>query len=300
MEIRPDAYLLGRNICTYPCEGDPIKDRLFAAQRLDDSEVKDSRFHHCTFANISFKDVKITNCEFLDCTFVGCYFRKSQIRDCRFPGSKFYGCQFPKVSIQSCDFRYTSFDGCLIPYSEMEHNLPSEPNLRQELTSILAHAGEMLGETKEARNYRLQSIKARESHLWAAVRSASSWYQEHYGGSRRWTAFMSLTASKAKGLLWGHGERWGVLLRNLIILIFVFFPVLLWVFRKGLSIQGQSNAGVSDIVWLSLRTILPGISAPDVVAVSSMTKGILIVEAFSGIVIAGLFVTILFRSIIRR
>ena len=300
MEIRPDAYLLGRNICVYPCEGDPIEDCLFAAQRLDDSEVNDSRFHHCTFANISFKDVKLTNCEFLDCTFIGCYFRKSQIRDCRFPGSKFYGCQFPKVSIQSCDFRYASFDGCLIPYSEMEHNLPSEPNLRQELTSILAHAGEMLGETKEARNYRLQSIKARESHLWAAARSASSWYQEHYQGSRRWAAFISFIASKANGLLWGHGERWGVLLRNLVILTFAFFPVFLGGFRNGLSIQGQPNAGISDIMWLSIRTILPGISASDVVAVSGMTKAILIVEAFSGLVIAGLFVTIFFRSIIRR
>lgn len=64
--------------------------------------------------------------------------------------------------------------------------------------------------------------------------------------------------------------------------------------------QGQSNAGISDIVWLSIRTILPGISPSDVVAISSMTKAILIAEGFSGIIIAGLFVTILFRSIIRR
>lgn len=300
MEIRPEAYLLGRDICRYPCEGDPIEDRLFAAQRLDGSKVIGKRFHHCTFANVSFKDVELTNCEFLDCAFIGCYFRKSQIRDCRFPGSKFHGCQFPRASVQSCDFRYASFDACLIPYSEMEYNLPSEPNLRQELTAILTHASEMLGLTKEARNYRLQSIKAQESHLWAAVRSASSWYQDHYPGIRRWSAFISLLASKTNGLLWGYGERWGVLLRNLILLTFVLFPVLLWVFRDGLSVQGQSNVSIGDIMWLSIRTMLPGTSPSDVVAISNMTKAILTAEVFSGIVIAGLFVTFLFRSIVRR
>ncbi len=300
MEIRPEAYLLGRDICRYPCEGDPVEDRLFAAQRLDGSKVTGKRFHHCTFANVSFKDVELTNCEFLDCVFIGCYFRKSQIRDCRFPGSKFDGCQFPRVSVQSCDFRYASFDGCLIPYSEMEDNLPSEPNLRQEMTAILAHTSEMLGLTKEACNYRLQSIRARESHLWAAVRSASSWYQGHYPGIRRWNAFISFLASKANGLLWGYGERWDVLLRNLILLTVVFFPGFLWLSRDGLSLQGQSNVGIGDIMWLSTRTMIRSVNPADVVAISNMTKVILTAEVFSGIVIAGLFVTFLFRSIVRR
>ena len=300
MEIRAEAYLLGRDICRYPCEGDPIEDRLFATQRLDGSKVIGKRFHHCTFANVSFKDVELTNCKFWDCAFIGCYFRKSQIRDCRFPGSKFLGCQFPRVSVQSCDFRYTSFDGCVIPYSEMEDNLPSEPNLRQELTAILAHASEMLGFTKEARDYRLQSIKAQESHLWAAVRLASSWYQNHYPGVRRWGALISLLASKINGLLWGYGERWSVLLRNLVLLAFVFFPVLLWVFRDGLYIQGQSSVGIGDIMWLSIGTILPGASQSGAVAIANATKAILTTEVFCGIVIAGLFVTFLFRTILRR
>ena len=292
--------MLGRNICRYPCEDDPVEDRLFAAQRLDGSKVTRKRFHHCTFANISFKDVELTGCEFLDCAFIGCYFRKSQIRDCRFPGSKFLGCEFPRVSVQSCDFRYTSFDGCLIPFSEMEYNLPSEPNLQQELTATLAHASEMLGFTKEARAYRLQSIKAQESHLWAAVRSSSSWYRDHYQGVRRWGALVSLLASKINGLLWGYGERWGVLLRNLILLTFVIFPALLWVFRDGLHAQGQSSVGIGDIMWLSISTILPGASTSNVGAISTAIKAILTAEVFSGIVIASLFVTFIFRTIVRR
>ncbi len=300
MEIRAEAYLLGRDICRYPCEADPIEDRLFAAQRLDGSKVTCKHFRHCTFANVSFKDVELSHCEFMDCTFIGCYFRMSRIRDCRFAGSKFHGCQFPRVSVQSCDFRYASFDGCLIPYSEMEYNLPSEPNLRRELTAILAHASEMLGLTKEARNYRLQSIKAQESHLWAAVRSASSWYQNHYPGIRRWGALISLLASRTNGLLWGYGERWSVLLRNFVLLTLAFFPVLLWVFRDGLHIQEQSNVGISDIMWLSMRTILPGASPSDVVAISNATKAILTAEIFCGVVIVGLFVALLFRAILRR
>lgn len=158
----------------------------------------------------------------------------------------------------------------------------------------------MLGFTKEARNYRLQSIKAQESHLWAAVRSASSWYQNHYLGIRRWGALISLLASKANGLLWGYGERLGILLRNLVLLTLVFFPVFLWVFRDGLYIQGQSNVGIGDIMWLSIRTILPGASPSYAVAISNVTKVILTAEIFSGIVIASLFVAFLFRAILRR
>ena len=100
-------------------------------------------------------------------------------------------------------------------------------------------------------------------------------------------------------MLWGHGERWGVLLRNLGLLTLVF-SALLWVFRDGLNIQGQSNIGIGDIIWLSIGTILPGATLSDAVAISNVTKVILTAEVLSGIVIAGLFVTFLFKMILRR
>jgi len=300
METSAAAYLLGREICRYPCDGDPIEDRLFVAQRLDDSEVVSRHFHHCTFANLSLKDVELRDCEFIDCAFVSCYFRRTQIRDCRFVGSKFHGCQFPKVSVQTCDFKYATFDGCVIPFSEMEYNLPSEPNLRQELTAVLAHASEMLGLSSEARSYRLQSIRAQESHLLAGYRASSSWYRGHYPGIRRFGALMKLLASKANGLLWGYGERWTVLLRNLILLTFVFFPSMLWVTREGLRVPGASHVGIADIMWLSVSTILPVDGTTDVVATSGLTRTLLTLEVCCGLLIAGLFVTFLFKAIVRR
>jgi hypothetical protein len=300
MEINPATYLIGRDKTSYPCDGDPIKDRLFVAQRLDDTTMVDRRFYHCTFANISFKDVELKKCEFLDCAFLNCYFRRSQMHDCKFVGCKFYGCEFPKISVQACDFKYSRFSGCVIPYAEMEHNLPSEPNLREELTGILAHASEMLGLTKEARGYRLQSIYARENHLWAAVRAASSWYKDHYPGMRRFGALFMFLVSKANGILWGYGERWVVLLRNLLLMTFGFFPLLLWIFRKGLQSSGQSYIGIGDILWLSLGTMLPVNGITEVVATSALTRTILAAEVFCGIVIAGLFVTFLFRAVVRR
>ena len=33
------AYLFGRATCKYPCDDDPITDRLFVGQRLDKSEI---------------------------------------------------------------------------------------------------------------------------------------------------------------------------------------------------------------------------------------------------------------------
>jgi hypothetical protein len=182
----------------------------------------------------------------------------------------------------------------------MEHNLPSEPNLREELTAVLAHASEMLGLTKEAREYRLQSIMAHESHLGAAVLAKSSWYKDHYTGFRRFKALIKLVASKTNGLLWGYGERWTVLLRNLLLLTFIFFPLLLLISRKGLHISGHSNVGIGDIVWLSVDTMLPVGGITDVVAISGIARTILATEAFSGVVIAGLFVTFLFRAVVRR
>ncbi len=300
MGVNASAYLLGRTDCTYPCDGDPIEDRLFATQRLDGQLISGRHFQHCTFANVSFKEVELNNCEFTDCAFINCYFRKSRIRNCRFDGSKFLSCQFPRISVQACNFQYALFDSCVIPFSEMEDNLPSQHNLRQELTAVLAHASEMLGLTKEASNYRLQSIKAQEMHLWAAVRSKSTWYQEHYPGTRKIGAFFDFLFSKTKGIIWGYGERWTILLINFLIVTLGIFPFLLWISRSGLSKGEQGSINYVDILWLSVKTILPFDGVTTIEAISNWTRVILTIEVLFGLLVGGLAITILFRAIIRR
>jgi hypothetical protein len=300
MSINASAYLVGRQVSEYPGVGDPVIDILFAGQRLDDQRIEQKHFHHCTFANISFKAATLKEVEFLDCTFIGCYFRKTKLKNCIFTASKFISCQFPKVSVQSCSFNYAHFEGCIIPFSEMQFSLSTEPNIRLELSANLAQAAETIGSTKEACSYHLDSIKAQESHLWAAVCSKTTWYQEHFKGISRAGAFLHFIGSKINGLIWGHGERWEILLRNFAIATFIIFPFVLWLTRDGLVISGKTNISFSDIEWLSISTILSINNMCNTVAISTWTKSILIVEVFLGIVIAGLFISINFRSISRR
>jgi hypothetical protein len=300
MPSSAECYLVGRALISFPENDDPVTDKMIAAQRLDGKVLKGRHFNHCTFANVSFKEAQLTDSEFNDCTFVNCYFRRSQVRNCRFVGSKFYGCEFPRIALQSCDFRYAAFFACAVPYGEMEHNLPSEPNLREELAAGMAVAADERGWTRHAKDYRLAAIGAREEHLAAAVRSNSTWYIDHYPSWRRVGACIQLVASKLNGWLWGYGERWGILLINLIVLSAVVFPALLWVVRKDLLFSGRDPATVKDVLWLSLSTVIP-VNVGSSVAVSGATAHmILTFEAFCGVVIGGLFVTLLLRSVLNR
>jgi hypothetical protein len=300
MPSGPEGYLVGRGSVPFPEKGDPITDKMIAAQRLDERALKSRCFDHCTFANVSFKEAQLTDSAFNDCTFVNCYFRKTRVVNCRFVGSKFYGCEFPRITLQSCDFRYATFFACAVPFGEMEHNLPSEPNLREELAAGIAVAAEERGWTSQAKEYRLAAIGAREEHLVAAVRSKSTWYKDHYSPWRRVGACIQLVASKLNGFLWGYGERWGILLRNLLVLTVIVFPALLWVVRKDLILSGRNPATVRDVLWLSLSAIVPLNVASPVAVLSTTAHIILTFEAFCGVVIGGLFVTLLLRSVLNR
>ena len=101
-------------------------------------------------------------------------------------------------------------------------------------------------------------------------------------------------------MLWGHGERWSVLLRNLLLAALALFPGLLWWYRDGLELVGGGTPSIAQIVWLSVTTTVPvdGINA--ILATRPITRVLLTVEAFLGIVIAGLFLTLLVRAALRR
>ncbi len=294
------AYLIGRKRTAFNnAEGDQA-DILIAAERLDKQHLTGRRFHHCTFANVSFLDAVLQDCRFDDCAFLACYFRHTRIVNCTFVGAKFVGCEFPKPAVQSSDFRYAQFENCAVSFEEMEHCLPREPNLRENLSNCLAVTSEQLGFTSQARRYRLSAIQARDEHLWAAVLGKSEWYRDHYDLGRRIGAALSWLASKLNGLLWGHGERWAVLARNLGVAALVLFPIVLWTLRDGIQLADGRRPGVGQIVWLSVTTTIPVDGINSLVAASPLARVVLTLEAFMGIVIAGLFVTLLVRRALRR
>jgi hypothetical protein len=292
------AYLVGRTAGNWPAVAVAATDMLFAAVRKDGETLDGLEFAHCTFANVSFKEAILRQCRFTDCAFLGCYFRKCEMVGAAFIGCKFVGCDFPKATVQSCDFKHSSFQECFIPFAEMEHSLPREPNLREELARGLAISSGALGLDDEARRYRLAAIQAREEHLRAAVLSNSDWYQRHYSGLRKFTALIQLLASRANGLLWGHGEKWLVLVRNILALALAVFPAALWFAQGGLQRQ-SGPLGIGDLVWLSVTTIIPVDGVSSVVATAWVSRVILTTEAFVGVVAAGLLVTQLVRRMLR-
>lgn len=49
MPSGPEGYLVGRGSIPFPEKGDPISDKMIAAQRLDEKVLKGRSFNHCTF-----------------------------------------------------------------------------------------------------------------------------------------------------------------------------------------------------------------------------------------------------------
>lgn len=288
------AYLLGRKraILAAPFSG---TDRLYAAERLDGTEMRDGAYTHCTFANISFKESKLINLRFQNCTFVGCYFRRTDLTDCDFSGCRFISCDFPKVAVRSCSFRYASFDGCFIGFAEIQHSLPQEPNLREDLARNLGTAASSLGFYKEARAYSLCEIRAHEQDLKAAALGESQWYQEHYDSLRRIGAGFEFIFSVFARVVWGGGLKAYALVRTFLILTIVVFPAIFKMAPGQLSKAGASSvSSLGDLVFFSMENMIPAGVKSGVVATSNLTRGIAAAEALVGLVITGLFVSYLF------
>ena len=252
----PAVYLCGRMMASLK-EPYSETDKAFAAERHDEMVIKSPKYKHCTFANLSFKEAHIDNGEFLDCTFIGCYFRRAHISNCNFVGCRFFDCNFNHVALQSCRFRFSTFRGCQISFSEMEYSLPTEPNLREELARNLSVESSHLGLAKESRRYRIAEIHAHEEHLKAAIWCEAKWYQDHFDGFARLRALLEWLLSLLNRWLWGYGERSAVLIRNLLILAFLVFPLLFIIFIDQLAHESGRAVSLRDTLYFSLHNIIP-------------------------------------------
>lgn len=298
-DLVQSAYLLGRTIgkLAPPYGG---SDQAFGATRLDKNQLENADFSHCTFVNISFKEVTLRNSSFLNCVYIGCYFRRADLVNSKFIGCKFIDCNFNHIAIRSCDFRHSTFHACQLPFSELRHSLPSEPNLREELARNLSLESSRLGLSIEARHYRMTEIRAREAHLKAAIMSESKWYKEHFDLFARASAFIQLALSLANRWLWGYGERAWVLIRNLILLGAVIFPLIFWIFREGFVHATRSEIGLLDTFFFSLQNILPTGVQSEITAVAPVARLAAGLEGFFGVVAIALFASYVFRWSLHR
>jgi len=293
------AYYSGRTLgkLEKPFKG---QDKVFASFRLDGQDILDADFTHCTFGGISFKRVTVQNAGFLNCVFIDCYFRRTELRNTRFTGCRFIDCRFPYVVVKSCDFRHSSFQGCQLAYSEMVHSLPSEPNLREEIARNLALESAALGLYSESRKYRMAEIRAREEHLLSAFLGRSQWYRDHFDFTNRVKTFIEWLLSKLNGLLWGYGEKWWVLMRNLLLVSLLLFPLLFYVFRNDIAHGSNGAVGVPQLFYFSLENIVPTGIQSEVIAVGGTARFLAGLESFLGIVAIALFASYIFRWSLRR
>ena len=293
------AYFLGRT--QVPLSA-PFKftDRIFGGDRVDGQTIGPGSIEHCTFANVSFKKSNINSTIFNDCVFIGCYFRRAAISDCRFVGCRFFHCDFPYISIRGSDLRYSKFINCFLTYSEIQLSLPQEPNICEELCKNLAEEAAKLGHREQASLFRLREIRAREENLRAAFSGATEWYRSHYDGWRRLGAGLRFLGSVFNRWMWGYGERARVLLYNFFILGVVIFPGLFYWYREELTLRSGGDIKLLDTIYFSLSNIIPNGVESFIVPTSMTMRLCVLFESFIGLVIAGLFVSYLFRWILHR
>jgi hypothetical protein len=298
-DLGSGAYAYGKRVATlsHPFEG---CDHVFGGAQLDEQEIARGRFERCTFANISFKRSVIRNTDFLHCVFIGCYFRRAELIDCKFVGCRFDECNFGNIAVRSCDFRYATFSGCQLPYDELQHSLPSEPNLREDLARNLSLESSHLGLAAEARRYRMAEIHAREENLWAAVLGESSWYREHYNAGARIVALGRLIISFLNRYLWGYGQRSWVLVLNLAIAGFGVFPALFYVVREGLQTTPAKSVTIPDLIYFSFENLLPTGIHSGIQAVSLWARVTAGAEAMVGILAFALFASYVYRWSLHR
>lgn len=267
------------------------------AERLDGVGIEYGMFAHCTFANVSFKGCTIADSRFIDCTFISCYFRKAEIRNSKFDGCKFVDCDFPKVRVQGTTFMFPQFKGCFIGFDEMRPNLPSEPELRSLTAAELAREAYALGHPRDARLFRLQALRAHETHLWRAFRASSSYYKDHYNTLERLVAGAKWATSQTNRLIWGNGERGFTLLANFLLLTLVVYPLLFYFLGDVRDVSGETTTADYLLLSVDSATNFSGLS--NVALGSTATRVIVASEVIVGLVAFGLFITILFRRITR-
>lgn len=298
-----EAYFHGRAVGTVqsPFHG---SDQLFAGQRLDSAVIASASYEHCTFANVSFKDARLEDGRFVNCVFVACFFRKTDIRSCSFSSCRFVDCEFPGASFSGCDFRYTRFVGCYVPVDDIEHNLPSEPNLREHLSRNLAREAASLGDPRAARGFRLMEVSAREENSWAAVIGKTRWYRDHYDVRARTTTLLRLAGSVLNRVLFGYGERLWVLVRNFALTTVLVFPAFYFIVG-GLS--GSTLAGISvqqspgwAALEFSVKNAIAGALDSQVAAVAVAVRVGAAVQIVLTAIWASLVASYLFRWSLQR
>jgi Ion channel len=127
--------------------------------------------------------------------------------------------------------------------------------------------------------------------------STSTWYVEHYPFPRKFVAAGSLFWHYLNRFLWRHGESAWSLLVSTLLLAIVVFPGIYWLSGGDFTPPVDS---FGDAIWLSLSNLLSIDRLSDFEPSTGWARAMCAIEALSGVVFGGLFVTVLVKALLRR
>lgn len=187
----------------------------------DNYEMGQKKIRRSVFINVSLKEADIQDCDFSYSVFINCYFRGARFRGCDFTGCKFYECNFRSATMVNCTLIYSKWKETFVKKDTILSNLPSFPNVAQELLVNLRMNATSIGEYDDARSYLYESESLSRTHLKNIIFGYSDYYKK-YNFRDRLRSFFSLFISYFERFFWGYGEKPGTLLISAGVIISVF------------------------------------------------------------------------------
>ena len=278
---------------------EPIKFSYFVDEKVDDNyELNHLIINNSTFSDVGFKNTKALQCDFSFCTFIGCYFRGANFQQVKFQSCQFVDCKFEHATFIGCDFQYAEFDKCYIPYSIMKSNLPHErENINHTLCRSLSIQCLQLGAVEDYQQFLFEERKAGETHAIRKLLHSSNSYYSKYSFLEGIEGLLFYMRSKISKYLWGYGEKMGVLLRNILLVILSYALSYIPVANKIIA-NPISDKSFFSALYLSACTFFSGNIS--LVQVNSRLQLLMLSEHILGAILVGFFGAALFRQINRR
>ena len=259
--------------------------------------------------NKDFQHALLTRASGKTATFVGFDFRYAELNDCYFHGATFENCNFTGAKIRRCNFRTATFRNCTFDYVTIEETpldyrqfarqLPSRPNVAQEILQALRRNAVTLGELKAVRELTLLEVEQEREHLRRAWRMEEAYYVKKYGAlsakfRNRWRAALLWVSS----MVWGHGEKISRLIFSCLacIVLLSAVSVMVDVSRDGSLPVSQAGANLWSYMKGNFLDVL-GVPSPTSLDQSIWVQTLI---ACLRIVFGGMFVAYIFRAISRR
>ncbi len=275
--------------------GITLNDVLIANERPAKYKLHGCSIKNSVFIGLSFKEAELTDCDFSHSIFIDCYFRGAEFRGCNFTGCKFVECNFRSASFVNCSFIYSTWKETHVRREAMLANLPSWPNVAQELLIALRLNAISIGEYGDARFYLYESEVLSRSQLWNIVTCYSAYYEKKYKFLDRVKAFFQYSLSFFEKYFWGYGEQplRLVFSGGAVVLIFAVFYCFM--------LKTLSAASFFTALEISLRLFTTNTPQNlDSAQISTAASWLMSIESLFGLIFIGFLAASLHRRVATR